>query len=101
MQVILRFKFWKPGLCLLELESAKARLHGQFNLPAPCLPSTAYKNGRGVYTTDINKHSCAEHSCGGGEFRVQLKQMSFLCVLATCAVAVRRRDMVGVHGDHG
>ena len=38
---------------LYKCMTIKAGLHGQFYLPAPCLPSTANKNRRGVYTTDM------------------------------------------------
>ena len=75
MQVFLRFKFWKPGLCLLELESVKARLHvANLICQRHVCHQRHTKTGEALtrQTYDLNKHSCAEHSCGGGEFRVQL-----------------------------
>ena len=57
-----------------QMKAKKASLHGQFYLPAPCLPSTADKNGDEFtrQTCDLNKlYSCVELSCVGGEFRVQ------------------------------
>ena len=56
----------------------KAGLHGQFYLPAPCLPSMADKNGDAFtrQTCDLNKYSCIELSCVGGEFRVQRQYVS-------------------------
>ena len=57
----------------LNNKLVKAGLHGQFYLPAPCLPSTADKNGDAFTrpTCDLNKYTRGELSCVGGEFRVQ------------------------------
>ena len=58
-------------------DTIKAGLHGQFYLPVPC-PSTADKNGDAFtrQTCDLNKYSCVELSCVGGEFRVQRQYVS-------------------------
>ena len=56
----------------------KAGLYGQLYLPAPCLPSTADKNG-GAFTRptcDLNKYSRVERSSVGGEFTVQRQYVS-------------------------
>ena len=66
------------GVLLTGWWCIKAGLHGQFYLPALCLPSTADKNGDAFtrQTCDLNKYSCVELSCVGGEFRVQHQYVS-------------------------
>ena len=68
----------------------KAGLHVHFYLPAPCLPSTADKNGDAFtrQTCDLNKYSCVELSCVGGEFRVQRQYVSLRLLIRNLTVPI-------------
>ena len=65
----------------------KPSLHDQLCRLSPCRQSTEDIIGEAFrrQTGDLNKYSCIQLSCGGGEFRVQRKQMSFMCHLICCS----------------
>ena len=64
-----------------EVWRIKPGLDDQLCRLSPCRQSTADIIGEAFrrQTGDLNKYYCIQLSCGGGEFRVQRKQISFMC----------------------